>query len=92
VRRIGHHTPAAEAAAPIHFNCEHQLRQLGHPVGAHGFIAISRVQVAGVTAFEIALSCGDAADGHHARGFRRAEQRQQVSGQREVAQMVCAEL
>jgi hypothetical protein len=51
-----------------------------------------RLRVSEVTVVEIALSCGKAADGHYTRGSRCAQQGQQVRGQREVTQMVGAEL
>jgi hypothetical protein len=89
VRGVGPDIPAVATAAPVEFHREHQLRQLGDAVAVHRLVAALGV---GVGELEVALGGGDAADGDHPRGPRRAQQRQQVTGQGEVPEVVRTEL
>ena len=80
---------ADRRAAPLQFEREHQAGQLRLAVGGHRRVAARRLQV---VELQRAIARGDAGQRHHARVGAGAQQRQQVRGQRVVAEVVGAEL
>ena len=74
----------------LQFVGEQQVGQLGLPVGGDPVVAVFPLQIVEVDRGPDSVA--RAADGHHPRAPHRQQVVQQQPGQREVAQMVSAEL
>ena len=81
--------PTGRLAAPLQLESEHQTGQLGLTIGRHRTIATAGVQIVEVDG---AAAGGDARQAHDPRRRRLAQQRHQMRRQREMAQIIGAEL
>ena len=89
MRRDALDAPPFPRAAALQLEREQQARQLGLAVRRHRHITAARLQIVEI---HRTLACSDAGQRHDARIASLAQQRQQPGREREVAQMVRAQL
>ncbi len=89
MRGVGHDSPVGPLASAVELEGEHQVRRLRLRVGLGRVVALLPLQV---VEFDAAHSGRRAAQRRDTGVVGGAKQRQQVAGQREVAEMVAAEL